>query len=178
MNLEELKYPAGKFDATKTDYQLEELLQCVLQIQAFPNELSKLLNGIQPEQLQNRYREGSWTILQIIHHLADAHLNAWTRTKLLLTEENPVIKPWDENLWAEGRDYGYAYESSYLMLVGIHQRWSLLLLECLKQPELLLRTFYHPEREKSFPLSWLIALYAWHGQNHLGHIRLALTQPC
>ena len=176
MEIENLKYPVGRFNWDKNDYTLEELLEFVLQIQAFPNELSKLLNGIQPEQLQNRYREGSWTILQIIHHLADAHLNAWVRTKLLLTEENPVVKPWDENLWAEGRDYGYAYESSYLVLVGVHQRWSLLLLESFKTPELLLRTFFHPEHQKSFSLSQLIAAYAWHGRTHLGHMSLALTK--
>ena len=172
--MEHLKYPVGKFDSEKTDYQLEELLECVLQIQALPNELSKLLNGITAETAENTYRPGGWNIRQIIHHLADAHLNAWVRTKLLLTEENPTVKPWDENAWAEGKDYGFAFEASYLMLVGIHQRWSLLLLETLKMPELLSRTFFHPEHNKSFSLAQLIAMYAWHGNTHLGHIRIAL----
>ncbi|MFN5218204.1 MAG: YfiT family bacillithiol transferase [Sphingomonadales bacterium] len=172
--MEHLKYPVGKFDSEKTDYQLEELLECVLQIQALPNELSKLLNGITAENAENSYRPGGWNIRQIIHHLADSHMNAWIRTKLLLSEENPTVKPYDENLWAAERDYGYAYEASYIILVGVHQRWSLLLLDTLKTPELLSRTFFHPEHNKSFSLAQLIAMYAWHGNTHLGHIRIAL----
>ena len=172
--MEHLKYPVGKFDTERTDYPLEEMLEYVLQIQALPNELSKLLNGISAESAENTYRPGGWNVQQIIHHLADAHLNAWVRTKLTLTEENPSVKPWNENAWAEGKDYGFAYEASFLMLVGIHQRWSLLLLETLKTPELLARTFYHPEHNKSFTLAQLIAMYAWHGNTHLGHIRIAL----
>lgn len=172
--MEHLKYPVGKFDSEKTEYPLEELLECVLQIQALPNELSKLLNGISAENAENTYRPGGWNVRQIIHHMADAHLNAWVRTKLLLTEDNPTVKPWDENAWAAGKDYGFAFEASYLMLVGIHQRWSLLLLEILKTPELLSRTFFHPEHNKSFSLAQLIAMYAWHGNTHLGHIRIAL----
>jgi hypothetical protein len=172
--MEHLKYPVGKFDSEKTDYQLEVLLECVLQIQALPNELSKLLNGITAENAENSYRPGGWNIRQIIHHLADSHMNAWIRTKLLLSEENPTVKPYDENLWAAERDYGYAYEASYIILVGVHQRWSLLLLDTLKTPELLSRTFFHPEHNKSFSLAQLIAMYAWHGNTHLGHIRIAL----
>ena len=172
--MEHLKYPIGKFDLEKTDYQLEELLECVLQIQALPNELSKLLNGISAENAENTYRPGGWNVRQIIHHIADSHLNAWVRTKLLLTEDNPTVKPYDENAWAAGKDYGFAFEASYLMLVGIHQRWSLLLLETLKTPELLSRTFFHPEHNKSFSLAQLIAMYAWHGNTHLAHIRIAL----
>ncbi|MFM7764019.1 MAG: YfiT family bacillithiol transferase, partial [Sphingomonadales bacterium] len=151
-----------------------EMLEYVLQIQVLPNELSKLLNRISAESTENTYRPGGWNVRQIIHHLADAHLNAWVRTKLTLTEENPTVKPWNENAWAEGKDYGFAYEASFLMLVGIHQRWSLLLLETLKTPELLLRNFFHPEHNKSFTLAQLIAMYAWHGNTHLGHIRIAL----
>ncbi len=172
--MEHLKFPIGKFDSEKTDYQLEELLECVLQIQALPNELSKLLNGISAENAENTYRPGGWNVRQIIHHIADSHLNAWVRTKLLLTEDNPTVKPYDENAWAAGKDYGFAFEASYLMLVGIHQRWSLLLLETLKTPELLSRTFFHPEHNKSFSLAQLIAMYAWHGNTHLAHIRIAI----
>lgn len=120
--MEHLKYPVGKFDSERTEYPLEEMLEYVLQIQALPNELSKLLNGISAESAENTYRPGGWNVRQIIHHLADAHLNAWVRTKLTLTEENPTVKPWNENAWAEGKDYGFAYEASFLMLVGIHQR--------------------------------------------------------
>ncbi len=176
MDLEHLKYPIGKFDYSKTDYELEELLQYVVQIQSLPNELAKLVKDIQPEDLQKTYRPGSWTVTQIIHHLADSHMNAWIRTKLVLTEDNPTIKPYNENEWAIGSDYAFHYESSYVILVALHQRWSLLLLECLKNPALLLRTYFHPQHQKTFTLAQLIAQYGWHGQQHLAHLKIALDK--
>lgn len=167
------KYPIGKFDFDKNDYQLEELLGFVVQIQSLPGDLAKLINGRKPEDFDKSYREGGWSVRQIIHHLADSHMHAWTRTKLALTEENPTIKAYNQDLWAAGADYGFNYEASYIIMVGLHQRWSLLLLECLKQPETLLRTWTHPERGKTFTIAQLIAQYAWHGRQHLAHIQLA-----
>lgn len=174
MELEQIKYPFGKFDWNKTDYQLEELLQAVVQIQSLPNELAKILKDITPEELQKTYREGGWNVTQIIHHLADSHMNAFIRTKLILTEDNPTIKPYKQDAWAEGKDYQYHYESSYVIVVALHQRWSLLLLEVLKTPELLLRTYFHPDLNKKVTLAQLIALYGWHSMQHLGHLRIAL----
>ena len=104
MTAEQLKYPIGRFDWERTEWQLEELLEAVLQIQSLPEELSRLLRGVDVNSLNNTYRPGSWTALQVIHHLADSHLNAWVRTKLILTEEEPQIKPWEEELWAQGED--------------------------------------------------------------------------
>ena len=169
------RYPIGKFDNTKTDWQLEELLEAVVNIQSMPNELAKLLKDITPEQLAKTYRDGGWNVQQIVHHMADSHMNAWIRTKLVLTEDNPAVKPYKEKLWAEGKDYSYHYEASYVIIVALHQRWSLLLLECLKNPETLLRTYYHPESERTFTLAQLIALYGWHSKHHLEHIRAALS---
>lgn len=176
MNDLDVRYPIGKFDYAKTDWQLDELLQSVINIQALPNELAKLFNGMQVEDLQKTYREGSWTVNQIVHHLADSHMNAFIRMKLALTEDNPQVKPYDENKWAEGKDYTFNYEASYVLLVGLHQRWSLMLLEVLKTPELLLRTVYHPEHNKTFTLAQLIAQYGWHSMQHLAHLRLALQK--
>jgi hypothetical protein len=171
--MEALQYPIGKFIA-KDRYELEELLEAVVKIQSMPNEMAKLLNGITPEDLQKTYRPDGWTVQQVIHHLADSHMNAWIRTKLVLTEDNPTVKPYLEAEWAMGKDYTFNHEASYVVLVGLHQRWSLLLLEALKNPELLLRTYFHPEHNKSFQLAHLIALYGWHSNHHLAHIRLAL----
>lgn len=174
--MEDLKYPIGKLDTAKNDYQLEELLQFVIQIQSLPGDLAKLINGISEEDLQKTYREGGWNVKQIIHHLADSHMNAWLRTKFALTEENPTIKPYNQDAWAAGSDYGFSHEASYILLVGLHQRWSLLLLECLKKPELLLRTYVHPEYNRTVTLAQLIAQYAWHGRQHLAHIMIALSK--
>lgn len=168
------RYPIGKFNFEKTDWQLEELLEAVVSIQSFPNELAKMLADITPEKLAKTYREGGWNVQQIVHHLADSHMNAWIRTKLVLTEDNPTVKPYKEEIWAQGKDYSFHYEASYVILVALHQRWSLLLLECMKQPELLLRTYFHPEHEKTFTLAQLVALYGWHSKHHLAHIRIAL----
>jgi hypothetical protein len=173
-NLEHLKYPIGKFDWNKTDWQLEELLGDVVSIQSLPGDLAKLLNGITPKVLAKTYRPGGWTIQQIVHHLADSHMNAWVRTKTTLAADNPTIHPYDENIWAAEVDYTFNYEASYILLVGLHQRWSLLLLECLKKPELLLRKWTHTGHNKTFTFAQLIAQYAWHGRQHLAHIKLAL----
>lgn len=174
MEMDALSYPIGKMDLDKNDYQLEELLGFVVQIQSLPGDLAKLINGITDEQLQKTYRPGGWTVKQIIHHLADSHMNAFIRTKLALSEENPTILPYDQDKWAQEIDYGFNHEASYVLLVGLHQRWSLLLLECLKKPELLLRTYFHPGYNRTFTMAQVIALYAWHGRQHLAHIGLAL----
>lgn len=175
MSLDPIRYPFGRFDWTKKDWQLEELLQAVVQIQSLPNELAKLLKDITPEKLAATYREGGWNVTQIIHHLADSHMNAFIRTKLILHEDNPTIKPYNQDEWAKGKDYQYHYEASYVIVVALHQRWSLLLLEVLKTPELLLRSYFHPEMNAKITLAQLIALYGWHCQQHLGHIRIALN---
>jgi hypothetical protein len=171
--MEALKYPIGKF-VPKERYELEELLEAVVKIQATPNALAKLIAEIKPEDLLKTYRPDGWNVQQIIHHMADSHMNAWIRTKLILTEDNPTVKPYMESEWAKGKDYTFTHESSYVVLVGLHQRWSLLLLETLKNPELLLRTYFHPEHNKTFSMAYLIALYGWHCEHHLAHIKLAL----
>jgi len=174
MSDEHLRYPLGRFDWERTDWQLDELLQSVLQIQALPGELSKLLSGVPEEALQKTYRPGGWTALQVIHHLADSHMNAWVRTKLILTEDEPIIKPYEEELWAAGEDYKYSHEASFMLLLGLHQRWSLLLLNSLKKPELLLRGMQHPQLGKRITLAQLTAQYGWHSKHHLMHLHLAL----
>jgi uncharacterized damage-inducible protein DinB len=172
--LEARRYPIGRFEADRQEWPLEALLENVLRIQALPATLSKLLSGLEEAQLNARYREGSWTVRELVHHLADAHMNAFIRTKLLLTETQPTIKPYDENAWVLGKDYGFPHEASFMVLLGLHQRWSLLLLECLKEPALTARSFFHPEHNRSFTLAWLIAQYAWHGDHHLAQIQVAL----
>lgn len=156
---------------------MEDLLNCVLQIQQFPDKLTRVLKLVSDKNRFNTYREGGWTVTQIIHHLMDAHLNAYIRTKHILAQDTKEIQPYDENLWADQIDREFPIESSVIAIIGIHQRWSLLLLEALKQPvEHLVKQLHHPESKRDVSLSDLIRLYAWHGEHHLKQIETAIIQ--
>jgi hypothetical protein len=174
--MENLKYPIGSFNWDQ-DFSLEELLGAVVRIQDMPNKLAKLLNTeMRDEMLKAQYREGSWTAQEVIHHLADSHMQAFVRCKHILAKTADTVQPYDENAWSQTGDYEFSYESSYLMLMGLHQRWSLLLLNALKgDPSVLAASLYHPERRSSISLAQFIALYAWHGDHHLAHIQLCLN---
>jgi hypothetical protein len=163
------------FDWDK-DYTLEELLQSVIAIKEFPNKLAKILNALQPEDFEKQYREGSWTITQLIHHLADAHMNAYVRTQHIIHQDTREFQLWDHELWGSGMGSSFHHEASFMILLGLHQKWSLLLLECLKKPEeYLAKSCFHPLPNKMVSLAQLIALYAWHGEHHLNQIILALN---
>jgi hypothetical protein len=168
-------YVADKFDWDR-DISIEELLQNVIAIKEFPNQLAKVLSTLKEEDLNKTYREGSWTIREIIHHLADSHIVAFIRTKHVVSQDATEIHPYNENKWAEQIDYSFHHEASFMILLGIHQRWSLFLLECLKNPtEHLAKSVYHTGNQRHLSLSQLIALYAWHGPHHLNQITFALN---
>ena len=175
--MENQRYPLGKFDWDQ-DWSLEDLLGAVVRIQNMPNQLAKLLNTEKRDALlKTQYREGSWNVQQIIHHMADSHMQAFSRCKNMLSGTVAEIQPYDENAWSQMGDYEYSYESSYILLVGLHQRWSLLLLNTLKgDPSLLANSMRHPEMDRSISLAQMIALYAWHSDHHLAHIQLCLNQ--
>src|SRR5574343_1690148 len=122
---------AQTFDFDK-DYSIEELLQSVIAIKELPNQLAKVITGLTDEDASKQYREGSWTVRQIIHHLADSHMNAFIRTKHLLTQDSDSFQPYDQDLWNDLMDKDFNHEASFMIVLGIHQRWSLMLLECLK----------------------------------------------
>lgn len=155
---------------------LGDLLNCVLEIQHFPDALARVLKQVNEENRNQSYREGGWTITQIIHHLADAHLNAFIRTKHMLAQDALNIQPFDQDKWASAPDAGFPIEASVVLLLGVHQRWSLLLLECLKKPaEYLVLSLHHPESKRTVYLSDIIRLYAWHGRHHLAQIEQAIS---
>lgn len=167
-------YVADKFDWDR-DISIEELLQSVIAIKEFPNQLAKILPSLTEEDLNKTYREGSWTIKEIIHHLADSHMVAFIRTKHVVSQDTTEIHPYDENKWAEQIDYSFHHEASFMNLLGVHQRWSLFLLECLKNPtEHLAKSVYHTGSKRHLSLSQLIVHYAWHGPHHLAQIQFAL----
>lgn len=169
-DIQKLRFPIGLFEYGKT-YQEEEMQQFIEKLGSFPDRLKKLLSGITKQELDSSYREGGWTIRQLIHHLADSHINAYTRMRLALTEDTPAIKPYDQQLWAELPDARTADpEMSLAILTGIHNRWSLLMQSL--APEDFERLYYHPEHQMSHTLGELIAQYAWHCDHHLAHIQM------
>ncbi len=163
-----LRYPIGKF-VPPTTLSLSEIKDHIQVIKAFPAQLKHEVNG--QFSLDKPYRPGGWTVRQVIHHCADSHMNCFIRFKLALTEDNPTIKPYLEHLWAQSSDYlDMDVSHSLQILEGLHARWAKLL-ESLSE-EQLNRTFHHPESKNDMSLKLAIALYAWHCQHHLGHVKL------
>jgi len=165
-----MKYPIGPF--LVPDEITSELIQTWIgEIEAFPKLLRAATRKLSEKQLDTPYRDGGWTVRQVVHHCADSHMNSFIRFKLAITEDNPTIKGYKEAAWAEMPDYlQLPIEPSLKLLEGLHERWVILMKSLSKDD--LKKTFFHPEKQKSIPLDQTIALYAWHGKHHLGHVRL------
>ena len=164
---QDLRYPIGKFDlqADISPSQLELALQA---IESLPQDLQNAVSGLSDAQLDTPYRPGGWTVRQVVHHLADSHLNAYIRFRLALTEDEPTIKPYNENAWAHLTDAEQApLAPSLQILEGLHTRW-VLLLRSLTQAQLH-REFMHPENGL-MRLDKSIGSYGWHSRHHLAHI--------
>jgi hypothetical protein len=172
--MEDLRYPIGRFAFDgKSSPELRE--QRIADIAAAPGALRAAVAGLVPQQLDTPYRERGWTVRQVVHHLPDSHLNAYTRMKLALTEEEPVIKPYEEARWAELPDvWATPVETSLTLLECLHRRWVLLLREL--DPGAFARRFRHPEMGRSIGLDEAVALYAWHGRHHVAHIAALRTR--
>ncbi|MDQ3223410.1 MAG: putative metal-dependent hydrolase [Gemmatimonadota bacterium] len=139
------------------------------EIAAAPGHLREAVAGLTAEQLETPYRPAGWTVRQVVHHLPDSHLNAYTRIKLALTEEEPTIKPYEEARWAELPDARTGpIEPSLALLESLHQRWLLLLRQL--RPSDFERRFRHPEHGRIFQVEEAVAMYAWHGRHHVAHI--------
>ena len=165
---EDLRYPIGRFSfGGPVTPQLRE--RWIGEIAAAPGALRAAVTDLTPAQLDIPYRDQGWTVRQVVHHVPDSHLNAYTRMKLALTEDEPVIKPYDEARWAELPDMlATPVETSLALLESLHRRWVLLLRSL--GPTELARRFRHPEHGRSIGLDEMLALYAWHGQHHVAHI--------
>jgi len=165
------RYPIGKF-AANGDITAAQRDEWIEQIRTLPGEARAALRGIQGEQLEATYREGGWTIRQVVHHLADSHMNSFVRFKLALTEDHPTIKPYDEERWATLADGAKAdVELSLTLLEALHERW-VVLLRAMSEADFA-RTFYHPGSEQTIRLDRNLGIYAWHGKHHVAHIELA-----
>jgi len=174
MNLEDLKYPIGKFE--KPAIISRELIEKWIDaIATFPSRLKKEVDNLNDNQLDTPYRPDGWTIRQVVHHCADSHLNIFIRMKLVLTEETPTIKPYFEERWAELPDSKLlAIEPSIKILEGIHERWTVLLHQMTDED--FEKVFFHPEHQKTFSIVENIGIYAWHGNHHLAHITSLKTR--
>lgn len=171
MNLETLKYPVGKFQKP-ADISRAQIKVWIDDIEQFPQLLRSEVQELSPEALNWRYRPEGWTIKQVVHHCADSHINSIVRFKLTLTENEPTIKPYFEDRWAELPDTLDApVEWSLMLLEGLHKKWVLLLKSLSEQD--LEKAFIHPEKGRRVTLGENIALYSWHCRHHLEHVRQA-----
>lgn len=167
---ESRRYPIGKFEYGK-NYTINETKRNIKIIASLPKELKKILKNITKTQLDTPYRSGGWTVRQVIHHLSDSHVNAYIRMKMAVTEKNPIIKPYDEQAWAELESGKAAsVKPSVRLLKVLHSKW-IDFLESLSVLDLE-KGYFHPAMNRVVLLPEAIALYAWHTEHHLGHIRL------
>lgn len=165
-------YPIGKF-TPPTEFTEEIITKLIQDIRILPEHLKKVSKKIKKKkQLQYSYRDAGWSIEQIIHHIADSHMNAFIRFKLALTENNPTIKPYNENLWSETADIQLPIKTSIKLLKSLHSKW-IVLLENMDKNDFK-RTYFHPGYNTSFNLHQVLALYAWHGKHHVAQIEVAL----
>jgi len=168
--IEQLKYPIGKYKAPEA-FNESQISGWIDQINDLPSKLRAAVSGLNDMQLDTTYREGGWTMRQVIHHIADSHMNAYIRCKLAITEQNPVIRPYFENKWAECDEAKTAdVNISIDLLQNLHRRW-VLFMHSLKIDDFE-RSYIHPEHNRSFTLKEVMGLYAWHGEHHLNHILL------
>jgi hypothetical protein len=162
------RYPIGRF-LPPTHWDQSAVIGWRRDIAEAPVQVRVAVTGLDDAQLDTPYRDGGWTVRQLVHHIADSHLNAVCRFKLALTEDNPTIRPYLEAKWAELADSRtLPVAPSLSILEGLHRRWSTLL-ESLT-PADLERTYFHPEQNAASPLWRVLALYSWHGKHHVAHI--------
>jgi hypothetical protein len=171
MSDEPLRYPVGKFQP-KEAYTPEEIVTFIDAIEAAPDKISEAFKKFSRKQLDTAYREGGWTARQVLHHLADSHMHAYIRFKWTLTEGSPTIKAYNEKLWAETSEVAQDPVFSVNLLKALHTKW-ITLLRSLKDSDYE-KYFVHPETGKHVRLDRLTATYAWHGEHHLGHLKLIL----
>ncbi|NBD26855.1 YfiT family bacillithiol transferase [Paenibacillus glycinis] len=164
---EHLRYPIGKF-VWSGDIESEQRQAWIAEIAALPALLRAAVSGMSEEQLDTPYRDGGWTVRQVVHHVPDSHMNSYIRFKLALTEDKPTIRPYYEDRWAELADYSGPAEVSLALLDALHERW-VKLLGSMGDADYA-RSFIHPESGDEIRLDYNLGAYAWHGRHHLAQI--------
>jgi uncharacterized damage-inducible protein DinB len=165
--MENLQYPVGRFVLDK-EVTPDKRRKWINDIVELPAKARQATAGLSPQQLDTPYRDGGWTVRQVVHHLADSHMNSFTRFKLALTETSPQIKAYNQDAWSKTADAAKTdIELSLMLLDGLHARWSALLSSM--QPEDFARTFIHPENGL-MTLDRTLQTYSWHCRHHVAHI--------
>ncbi len=162
------RYPIGEYEPKP--FSILQKVEWLTDIKFLPVQLENAVLNLDEFQLRTPYRDGGWTVQQLVHHVADSHMNAYIRFKLALTEDNPVIKPYEEKRWAELNDVQkLPINISLTLLHALHLRWY----EAMKyiaDNDWNNRTVFHPEHKKTMRLWYLLGMYAWHGRHHVAHI--------
>ncbi|HEX4604023.1 MAG TPA: putative metal-dependent hydrolase [Candidatus Angelobacter sp.] len=161
------RYPIGRFTPDQNPTP-ETRKRHIEQIAGLPKRMRQAVAGLKDTQMDTPYRDGGWTLRQVVHHVADSHMNAYIRFKLALTEDTPTIKAYEEGEWAKLKDSQLTpVEVSLTMIDSLHARWAVLLQSM--QAEDFQRRLIHPE-SGPHDVDWLLGLYSWHGNHHLAHI--------
>jgi uncharacterized damage-inducible protein DinB len=162
------RYPVGKYEKPAGLLTADQRRGLIDQIAATPARMREAVAGLNESQFDTPYRDGGWTVRQVVHHVPDSHMNAYTRVKLALTEDTPTIKPYDEAAWARLNDVrDTPIETSLVLLETLHQRWDTILRAMTADD--FARTLMHPDMGV-MTLDAVVAMYAWHGRHHVGHI--------
>jgi hypothetical protein len=172
MTAPDLRYPIGRFDGQSAG-TAEARAAAIAVLRALPERLRAAVAGLTDAQLDTPYREGGWTVRQVVHHVADSHMNAFVRCKLALTEDWPTIKSYDEAAWARLADCALPLEPSLALIDALHTRW-VALLGALTEADLT-RGYIHPEGGRQ-SLATVLAIYAWHSRHHTAHITVLRTR--
>jgi hypothetical protein len=162
----DLRYPIGLYEPKP--YRESQKQRWLIDILQLPNMVESAILNLDEAQLLTPYRPGGWTVQQLVHHIADSHINAFCRMKLVLSEVNPTIRPYDEAKWAEQADVNLPINISVTLLHALHQRMHALMSEV--KDDQWERTYYHPESKTTHTLWYLLGNYAWHGRHHVAHI--------
>jgi len=166
ISAEELSYPIGRFTPVTLSADLRR--HAIANIAALPQRLGDAVNGLNDGQLDTPYRPGGWSVRQVVHHVADSHMNAFVRLKLALTEERPAVSAYDEKAFAALVDVRLPVAVSLELVEGLHARW-VALYEAMTDDDMA-RTFRHPEYSEPLTLDWQLQMYSWHSRHHVAHI--------
>lgn len=166
------RFPIGPWTPPSTITPVERAAD-LMRLEILPRQLRAAVEGLSDAQLDTPYREGGWTVRQLVHHVADSHMNGYIRSKLALTEDNPTIRPYDQEAWAERPDSRLPIEVSLQLLESVHLRWVALLRGA--PAAAFQRPYQHPEAG-AFTVDTGLSQYAWHGEHHVAHILALRTR--